>query len=117
MTASQPQLEEARPSSFQGTFAGLTQADLASKVGLSAGHLGQVENGRKALSVESLLLIAKALRVEPFELMPGQAEVKRRRAEVEGSGGGAAAGVGWRRVRLHRLWGEGQFAAVARTLD
>ncbi len=36
----------------------------------------------KILSVESLLLIAEALGVEPFELMPGQAEIKRRRAEV-----------------------------------
>ncbi len=64
--------------------AGLTQRELASQAGLSAGYLGSVENGRKALSVEPLLLIAKALGVEPFELMPGQAEVKRRRAEVEG---------------------------------
>ena len=32
----------------------------------------------------SLLVIAEALGVEPFELMPGQDEIKRRRAEVEG---------------------------------
>ncbi len=64
--------------------AGLTQAELASQAGLSAGHLGQVENGKKVLSVESLLVIAEALGVQPFELMPGQEEIKRKRAEIEG---------------------------------
>ena len=43
---------------------GLNQTELAAKIGLDSGGLSKVENGKKALKVTKLDLLANALRVD-----------------------------------------------------
>ena len=49
-------------------FRGLTQADLADVSGLNQGFLSKVESGAANPSLDKIKVIAKALRVEPYEL-------------------------------------------------
>lgn len=49
--------------------AGLTQAELAERVGISASFLGHVERGTRVLSVETLVALCQALGVTPNELL------------------------------------------------
>ena len=51
---------------------GMSQETLAEKVGLSYGHIVQVENGFKSLSVESLVRVADALSVSTDALIYGE---------------------------------------------
>lgn len=48
---------------------GLTVTDLAAKVGVSIAHMSQVERGVKNLNNHLLERIARALGVEPYELI------------------------------------------------
>jgi len=48
---------------------GMTVTDLASRVGISIPHMSQVERGVKNLNNHLLERIAKALNVEPYELI------------------------------------------------
>ena len=48
---------------------GLTQAQLASEVGVSRSALAQVESGRSVLSVRALRALLAALSMDPFEWM------------------------------------------------
>lgn len=50
---------------------GLTQAELAERCDLHRTFIGSVERGERNLSVLNLRLIAKALRVDPAELIAG----------------------------------------------
>jgi y4mF family transcriptional regulator len=51
--------------------AGLTQEKLAEKAGLSVVFISLLENGRRTVSVDSLLRIAKALNVDLTDLVKG----------------------------------------------
>lgn len=48
----------------------LTQADLAEMTGLGQGYLSKIEVGTANPSLDKILLIAKALGVEPHQLFP-----------------------------------------------
>lgn len=48
---------------------GLTLDDLAERSGLSPHYLSTLENGRRDPHVSTLVAIAKALRIEPAELL------------------------------------------------
>lgn len=48
---------------------GLTQADLATQMGLAASTWSRIENGSSALSIDQLALVAKALGVRPGEIL------------------------------------------------
>lgn len=47
----------------------LTQEDLAGLTEMDRSYLSEIENGRKNMSVEVLLRIAKALKLRPSELL------------------------------------------------
>lgn len=49
---------------------GLTQEELADKVGISRAYMGYIEQGRNVPSLEVLEKIARVLRVKPSELIP-----------------------------------------------
>jgi len=49
---------------------GMTQDDLALKVGLSRPSLVNMANGRQSVSIKRLFAIAEVLKIEPSELMP-----------------------------------------------
>lgn len=51
------------------TILGLTQEELAEKVGISRAYIGFVEQGRNAPSLETLEKIAKSLKVKLSELL------------------------------------------------
>jgi transcriptional regulator with XRE-family HTH domain len=51
---------------------GLTQEELADRVGLSARYVGSVERGQAAASVTVLGRMADALKVSPCELIRSQ---------------------------------------------
>lgn len=53
---------------------GWTLRELASRAGLSHSFLGDVEVGRCDPSVQTLLVIARALGVEPHKLLPPNGE-------------------------------------------
>ena len=48
----------------------MTQQELADKVGLSQTQIGRLETSERGLDIEVLPVIAKALDVEPWELLP-----------------------------------------------
>lgn len=48
---------------------GIKQDKLAEKIGLTEKYISDLETGRRAGSLETLLLIANALDVEPYELL------------------------------------------------
>jgi XRE family transcriptional regulator, regulator of sulfur utilization len=50
---------------------GLSQEELAWKIGLSTSYMGQLERGERNLNVDKILKIAKALKVNPSELLKG----------------------------------------------
>lgn len=51
----------------------LTQAQVADQAGIDFSFYGQIERGRNIPSVRTLMAIARALGVEPGELLPGRA--------------------------------------------
>lgn len=53
---------------------GLTAADLAGTAGVSAGHLSDVERGRRQASVEIRARLAAALGVHADDLLPANME-------------------------------------------
>jgi transcriptional regulator with XRE-family HTH domain len=53
----------------QRKAAGLTQEQLGEKAELHPNYIGEIERGEKAVSIDSLLKIAHALKVRAFELM------------------------------------------------
>lgn len=50
---------------------GVTQEDLAYKIDISSSYMGQLERGERNLNVDKILKIAKALKVDPSELLRG----------------------------------------------
>ena len=50
--------------------AGLTQEELADKVGISRAYMGYIEQGRNMPSLEVLEKIARILKVKPSFLIP-----------------------------------------------
>ena len=48
----------------------MTQQELADKVGLSQTQIGRLEMSERGLDIDVLPAIAKALDVEPWELLP-----------------------------------------------
>lgn len=48
---------------------GLTQEELAEKCDLSTAHIGHIERGTRALSIESLIIISKTLNVSTDYLL------------------------------------------------
>ena len=58
----------------------MTQESLASLTDgvLSRSAVANIENGRQRIAVHHLFLIARALEVEPVDLLPSQAELPRR---------------------------------------
>lgn len=48
---------------------GIKQDKLAEKIGLTEKYISDLETGRRAGSLETLLLLANALDVEPYELL------------------------------------------------
>lgn len=59
--------------------AGLTQAQLAEKVGVSQQIIASYENGRRNFPVARLLELAEALGVQAGELLTGKQELHTRR--------------------------------------
>src|SRR6185312_9405745 len=55
--------------------AGLTQEDLAKKVGLKRTSITNVERGRQRLPLHQMLMIADQLGVELRDVIPGRAEL------------------------------------------
>src|SRR5579883_3307378 len=53
---------------------GLAARELASRAGISAGHLSDIENGRRAPSQEMRAKLAGALGIEPEDLEPANME-------------------------------------------
>lgn len=58
----------------------MTQEALAAKTGgvLSRSAVANIENGRQRVAIHHLFLIARALEVEPAELLPRQADLPRK---------------------------------------
>ena len=48
---------------------GLTQSELAERVGISASFLGHIERGTRVLSLETLMALCMALSVTPNDLL------------------------------------------------
>jgi len=48
---------------------GLTQSELADRVGISASFLGHIERGTRVLSLETLMALCAALSVTPNDLL------------------------------------------------
>jgi transcriptional regulator with XRE-family HTH domain len=51
--------------------AGVTQRDLASRLGASASHIALIETGQRRVDTLDFYLIARALRVDPTGLFQG----------------------------------------------
>lgn len=49
--------------------AGLTQAELGRKAGLTAKYVSEIENGHRDLRISTLERVAKAVRTDPAELL------------------------------------------------
>lgn len=49
---------------------GLTQTQLAEKLGISQVHLGRLETNARSLDLEQVENIAKVLGVKPFDILP-----------------------------------------------
>lgn len=50
---------------------GITQAQLAESAGIDASFYGQIERGMNVPSLRTFLAVARALGVEPSDLLPG----------------------------------------------
>jgi transcriptional regulator with XRE-family HTH domain len=55
----------------------MTTTDLAAKVGISQAQISRLENGQQGFRSETLVKIAKALKVPAFRLFMTDAEWKR----------------------------------------
>ncbi len=53
---------------------GQTTTDLADKVGISQAQVSRLENGQQGFRSDTLIRIAKALKVPPFRLMMTEKE-------------------------------------------
>lgn len=62
----------------------LTQAQVADQAGIDFSFYGQIERGKNIPSLKTLLSIARALGVEPGELLPGKAGANPQDAALEG---------------------------------
>ena len=49
--------------------AGLKQSDLAARLGLPASYLSKIENGTRRLDVIELIQIARAMKVDPADVV------------------------------------------------
>lgn len=52
---------------------GLSQEDLAHRASIDRGYIGKIENAKHAASVDTIDAIAKALDIEPMELLKPRA--------------------------------------------
>ncbi len=67
----------AKLKSFRDT-AKLNQAQVAELVGLSRASISNIEHGRQPVTIETLMLIAKALHVSLKDLLPDDDEIQRK---------------------------------------
>lgn len=49
---------------------GLTQQQLAEKIGVSQVHMGRLESNARSMDLEQVEMIAAALGVKPFDILP-----------------------------------------------
>lgn len=49
---------------------GMTQAELAGRIGLSRAQIANIEGGRSSVPVEAVREYAAILRIDPLELLP-----------------------------------------------
>ena len=49
---------------------GITQQELADKIGISQGHVARLESGASEMTISQISQFAKALGVEPWEILP-----------------------------------------------
>ncbi len=61
----------------------LTQAQVADQAGIDFSFYGQIERGKNIPSLKTLLAIARALNVEPAQLLPGKASNNPQDAALE----------------------------------
>jgi DNA-binding XRE family transcriptional regulator len=61
-----------RPLKIWREYRGLTQADLASKAGISQAQIAQMESGKREGKVAVIRKLADALKVDLDDLVPGQ---------------------------------------------
>jgi transcriptional regulator with XRE-family HTH domain len=54
----------------------LTQAKMAEKIGMSTNYYGQIERGKKGLSIEKLILCHNELAIDLNYLITGKGEAK-----------------------------------------
>lgn len=64
-------------------FRKMTQQELADKIGLSQTQIGRLETSERGLDIDVLPAIAKALDVEPWELLPTEMQPKISPEEME----------------------------------
>ncbi len=58
-----------RPVAVYRKYRGVTQKQLATAAGINAVYMSQIETGKRAGSLKTLAAIAKALEVEPGDLI------------------------------------------------
>lgn len=63
--------------------ADMTQEDLAAAVQLSRSSIANLESGRQRIHLETLYELARALRVEPRDLLPAPSSLKVDEAELD----------------------------------
>lgn len=49
---------------------GLSQTELAEKVGSVQAHIANIENGKRDIDIEMMIRLARALGVKAYELLP-----------------------------------------------
>jgi len=51
---------------------GLTQSQLAEKVGVSVSYLSEIETGKKTANTRRMTQLASALDIQPYDLLPDE---------------------------------------------
>jgi len=62
---------------------GLTQQELAARLGISQAQIARLESGASDMTIEQMSLFAKALNCEPWELLPKEMQPNINQQEFE----------------------------------